>query len=809
MLTLRTVAVLFAAALLVACSSAEERADRYMAKAQASFEEGDLVKAALDAKNTLQIEPQNADARMLLARIAETEILTNPDKWREMMAQLQRVIELDPERVEARVKLAQLYMRFLGGEGDKTQVLELIHEQVEAAKALTPDDITVRTLEPMVAYHEANAAGDSAARDAALAEAERIFSEQPTNLLATSFVAGVYARQDPDRALQVIDQSLAAEVQPALRVLKIGLLQSQNRLTEAEQEYLRLVDENPANNEVKYGLVKFYSDSGQLDKGEEVLRGLVAASPDDTQARLQLARFLAGKNELDEAEQFLRAEIQANPDEHQFSYMLAQMYLQQDRQEAAEELLQKIDAAAGNTDAGLQARNLLARVRLSQDRKQDAETIIDTVLADEPANAEALMMKSALELERGDTDSAISNLRTVLRNAPDSEQALTMMARAQIVAGSPELAKESYQKLVAQHPRNAAARRELARLMVRDRQWDDVRNLLVRGVQLHPDDVQMTRMLVDTLIRVEDWDTAQVEAERILSREETQPLGHYLQGRIHQARGRYEDSIESFKTAIGLQPRAIEPLTNLVRSYVALGRLGEAQAYIENFLSSNDDNVHAQTLLAEILARQERWEEAIAANDRALEIDSRWVPAYRNLIGLHLLRSDLTAAENAAQGALEVLPDNADLNMLLATVYERQERFNDAIAIYEKEITRNPDLEVAVNNYAALVADHTEDPAQLGHALQLAQRFRNSDNPIFLDTLGWLMYRNGNYEDAVKLLESAVESAPGVPQLRYHLGMAYYKVDRLEGAKTHLQAAVGAGQSFVGLDEARQTLDLL
>ncbi|NND59180.1 MAG: tetratricopeptide repeat protein [Gammaproteobacteria bacterium] len=809
MLNMRNVLILLAALVTVACSGPEQRADKYMAKANASFEAGDFVKAELDAKNTLQIEPQNADARMLLAKIAEQELLTNPDKWREMMAQLQRVVELDPQNVEARIKLAQLYMRFIANASDKQQIFDMIRDQVESAKAVKPDDSTVQTLETMLAYHEANDAGDSEAVAAAIARADALFDEDPTNLLATSFLAGYYAASDKDLAVSYIDRSLEVDKQPALRVLKIGLMQAGDDLAGAEQEYKKLIEENPENDEVKYGLVRFYAESGQAEKAESMLRDLVAADDDNAEAKLQLARFKARSGDVDGAEQILRAAMEAHPDNYDFPFTLSQLHLQQERQEAAEELLNEISESAGATDDGLKARNQMARIRLSQERKADAEAIIDTVLEDEAANSSALLMKAALQLERSETDSAIANLRTALRNDPTSEQALTLLARAQIVANDYDLAKVTYQRLVAAHPNNAAARRELARLMSRERQWDELRNLLVDGIARHPDDVQMTRMLVDTLIRVNDWDTAQVQADRIVDKEETRPLGLYLQGRIHQARGRYQQSIDAFKQALELQPRAIEPLTNLVRSYVAMDDLDQAAADIEEFLANNDNHVHAQTLLAEVYARQQRWSDAIAANDTALNIDARWVPAYRNLIGLHLLRGDFNEAEKAANGALEVLPENADLRMLLATVYERQERFDEAIEIYAEEIRRNPDSEIAINNFAALVSDHTSDPARLGRALQLAQRFRNADNPVFLDTLGWLMYRNGQFDDAVKVLEQAVDGAPGEPQLRYHLGMAYYAVDRLEGAKSELQAAVAADRAFVGLEEARQTLELL
>ena len=803
---LRTLAVLTVLGFVVACTSAEQRAAKYLEKAHASFEAGDLIKSELDAKNTLQIEPQNAKARFLLARIAETKLLSEPDSWRNMMANLQRVIELEPDHAEARVKLIQLYLRFLGTP-EKAQLLERIRTELDAAVSYAPNDDSVRALTPVVEYHEAVYADDNSGRDTALANAQSLFDQDPGNLLITSFLAGVHAIQDPDKALDYLDTSLQANPQSALRILKIGLLQSQNRISDAEQEYKTLLDEYPDNSQLRLGLAKFYVDSDRPAKAEELMREIVAADPDDVEARMRLVRFVGQHKGMMEAEFLVQEYVTENPEEWKYRFLLSEIYASQDRMGDAETVFLDIIEQAGTTQAGLDARNRMAQMRMLQNRKGEAQEYLDEVLAIDAANSDALMMQAGLLIERGDIESAISGLRTVLRNDPTSKRGLLVMARAHSMAGNSNLAKENYQKLLQAHPDNADGRRELGRLLMRDRQWEEARGVLLAGVDFFPDDLQMTRMLVDTLVRVSDWEAAGVQADRLMQKEQTRGLGHYLQGRIQQGTGAIAESIDSFKKSIELEPNAIEPLTNLVRSYVVTEQLDVGRQYLEDFQAAQPQNVHSQTLIAEVHARLGDMDRAIMENDKALKINERWVPAYRNLIGLHLMQGDVAAAEQAADGALEVMPDDSDLRMLRATVYERQNRFDEAIDIYKKELERNPGLDVAVNNYAALVADHRQE--QSGPALELARRFRNSENPIFLDTLGWLLYRTGDLEAAVEVLEEAVAGAQQVPQLRYHLGMVYFELDRLDVAKRELQAAVAATQPYTGLDTARETLELL
>ena len=145
--------------------------------------------------------------------------------------------------------------------------------------------------------------------------------------------------------------------------------------------------------------------------------------------------------------------------------------------------------------------------------------------------------------------------------------------------------------------------------------------------------------------------------------------------------------------------------------------------------------------------------------------------------------------------------------MLQATIYERLDRYSDAISLYEAVLAKDNSQTIAANNFAALVADHERDPARLQKALEVAHRFETSDNPLFLDTVGWVYYRLGNFQQALGFLERAAHDARQVSQIRYHLGMAYFSTDQHDLAKRELQAAVdGKDQDFVGRDEARATL---
>jgi len=105
-----------------------------------------------------------------------------------------------------------------------------------------------------------------------------------------------------------------------------------------------------------------------------------------------------------------------------------------------------------------------------------------------------------------------------------------------------------------------------------------------------------------------------------------------------------------------------------------------------------------------------------------------------------------------------------------------------------------------------LIATHRSDSASLERAEKLTERFANSDNPAFLDTYGWVLYKRGRYAEAIVPLEKAVAKVPQSQELRYHLGMAQMKAGRVADARKSLETAVQGEQVYPGIEEAREVL---
>jgi Flp pilus assembly protein TadD len=105
-----------------------------------------------------------------------------------------------------------------------------------------------------------------------------------------------------------------------------------------------------------------------------------------------------------------------------------------------------------------------------------------------------------------------------------------------------------------------------------------------------------------------------------------------------------------------------------------------------------------------------------------------------------------------------------------------------------------------------LLVTYRKDKASLDRAKTLTQSFANSPNAPLLDTHGWVMFKLGQYAEALPVLERAVERSPDSKVIRYHLAMAQLKSGQRDKARENLETALTGKATFAGADEARTTL---
>ena len=127
---------------------------------------------------------------------------------------------------------------------------------------------------------------------------------------------------------------------------------------------------------------------------------------------------------------------------------------------------------------------------------------------------------------------------------------------------------------------------------------------------------------------------------------------------------------------------------------------------------------------------------------------------------------------------------------------------------YRETLEIDPQNALAANNLAFILA---EGDGNLKEALDLASKAKEiaPDDPNIMDTLGWVYLKNEYYDFALMELKEAAAKLDDIPQVQYHLGMAWYKKGEKEKARDAFEKALGLGGTFKGAEKARSVLEEL
>jgi predicted Zn-dependent protease len=649
--------------------------------------------------------------------------------------------------------------------------------------------------------------------DDARKEAQFVLSKDPNDIAATSVLVGVLQKEDKAaEAIELLKKATAVNKrETALRMLLVEIYRRQKDVAGIEAVYRELFVIDPKNVSYRTDLARFLVAFDKKDEAESVLREMIAAMPDSNSPKLVLIDFLSNQRSVEQAEGALKAFIESAPENADLKFGLAQLYVKHAQVDKAEATLRAIEAGSKAKPIIIRARTALARLRLAKGDTAGAAALVKQVLAEEAASSDALVIRARLILAEDKRDQAIADLRHVLRDNPGNTEALALIAEAHLRGGDFDLATENLRLLLTSDPRNDEARLMLARIYVRQRNPDKAIALVDQVLEKTPESGTALRLREEILLSQRKLLPAMLTAKRMLQVEGEKSRGYVAMGRVYQAEGKHVEALEAFRQGYTEDRASMTALTGIVQSHLALKQPDEAILLVRGVLKESPQNVYAHNLLGEIYAYQKIAAKAEAAFLEATQLRQDWTLPYLNLSRLMVAESKPDRAIAVLKQGLAHVPDDATLQLTLASALQATKDIDGAIDTYRTVLQRNPKLDVAANNLAALIADFKySDPENLDKALQLAQRFQNSDNPFYLDTLGWLHFRKGDYSLAVVFLTKAIEARPDNAYINLHLGMAYYKAGNAPEARRFLEKAVAATDTNPDIvNEAKAALKAL
>ena len=791
---LASVALLTASIMLTGCGNPEEREAKYLQRGNELFDKGEFEKARVEYKNAARLKPTAAEPRYRLGLVEEAE-----GNIRTAFADFLHAEEQDPHYHPALLRLADYFI--VGSQPDKAQ------KRLDAVLSDEPDNAEAHALHAALLLRDKNFVE---------AEKEGRFALDKDSADATAYLVltGLYVDQgNMEKAEATIDAGIKnVPKNLSLLLLRTKVYEQEHKLDQVASTYQTIFEIKPMERRYRAGLAEVYVKAGKLDEAEATLRAGVTAMPEDDEMEHLLVVFLGERRGMDAAEKEIHSYVSGNPGRDKFLLWLADLYMHNNAEDRAVTLLNQISDNHQTDPEGLAAKTAIAHLDYIKGNSKDAERLVNVVLEKDPNNLQALLTRAFIEFDQASYENAVSDLRAVLRAQPKMQDALRLLSEVLLKQGHADLAIDNLNQLIQIDAKDYAARVRLAQIQEISGNPKRAMDLLFLVTKEAPQYAPGWEITARIAIVTKDWPSADKAIETLNGLEGQHITATLLRAQYLAATGKLAEAVPKLTEVINAGPNTPlgeQALIILVEVDRSLNHMEEAATYIE---SLNSPNPIVDTILGEAYVGLGKNDQAAAAFDKAIALNPTRQEPYLDRAKLYLRDHKTDQALDVLKRASAAVPSDTRAALVEAEILTDKGQYEDAIKLYEDLLARDPDSQVVGNNLAETIADYkSTDTTSLEKARQVAEKFATSNNPLLLDTLAWVYFRQGNTQQAQRVMEHAMTlgGAKIPPQAHYHYGAMLLKAGDKDKAKAELQLATADNATYPGIDEAKKLLDSL
>ena len=269
-----------------------------------------------------------------------------------------------------------------------------------------------------------------------------------------------------------------------------------------------------------------------------------------------------------------------------------------------------------------------------------------------------------------------------------------------------------------------------------------------------PDNLNIKVKIALIFIEQKQYDNAINKLEEIIRvAPESDKIRFYL-GAVYEEVKDYKQAIDHFSMIDSNSEYFAEAAVHTAYLYKTLGEVDESTKTIERAIAKKDDVPQFFTFYASLLDERKEY-------DKAIEMLTK---------------------------ATEKFPEHAQIRFFLGSMWDRKGNQIETI-VHMRKVLEIDELHVQALNHLAYT--YAESGENLKQAEELAYKAlgSNPDDGYILDTVGWVLYKQGRFQEALKYLEAAYKNVSKESIIAEHLGDVYFRLELIEKAqKMYLKA---------------------
>jgi tetratricopeptide (TPR) repeat protein len=588
-----------------------------------------------------------------------------------------------------------------------------------------------------------------------------------------------YGRSDmANKAIE--EYRLAIQADPTAEFLTSGLAElyvKTGRIRDAVVEAQDIIKRDPKNLEAHKLLGRIYLRSlGDMPGGNgsdnvlklaiEQYEEIVRIEPDSADDHLLLGRLYRINNDLHKAEAELKTAIKLDPRSEEAVTSLAMLFTDEG------DTAQALKVLASIPDSARSAKLYAALGAAYEQRKayKDAVDAYKHAVVLDRDNLDAIRGLAENYFNDGQLDAALEQYKVIIDSNPEDAQSYVRISEVYRREAKYDEAIESLKKADALVPDSAEVAYNMAAVYQAQGRYDDAVKLLqdlLKKTDANQSDHTNRAIFLERLgmiYREQENYTAAVDTFRKML-----TLGD------DNARSGYQEMIDTYREAKNW-PKATEVAREAVQKMpddrdlrmvldAQLADTGETDksiADVRGMLKGGPEDHDVYLRLAIIYTRAKRWQDAADALDKAEKLSTK-------------------------------SEDKAYIWFLRGDLYQKQKMFDQADAEFRKVLTATPPTDpqaAATLNYLGYM--NADRGVKLDESLNFVKQAiaLEPTNGAYLDSLGWVYFKQGKYDLAEENLTKAEVHMSADPTVEEHLGDLYQKTGRLKLAAQHWERSV-------------------
>jgi tetratricopeptide (TPR) repeat protein len=457
--------------------------------------------------------------------------------------------------------------------------------------------------------------------------------------------------------------------------------------------------------------------------------------------------------------------------------------------EAVEQSESAVEMAPDNVEARMMLGGLYSGLKMYEPAKdQFAE-----ILKREPAHPEASIYLGALYAEQRKYQQAIEYFQTLAKNPKfeDTEKAYYYIGRIRGEQGKEHFdeAIKAYTKALELKPEYPEAALQMATVLKAQGHDEQMVKVLKSYQDKFGPEREMSRLLSQYYLDKEDFDHA-LENLEVLDSFERDNLNIKVQiALILIEQKSYEAAAGRLEDILHQAPDSDKVRYYLGAVYEELKRGDLALLHYRKISVASNYYPEAVVHSAHILKETNRLDGAVALLEKALKEQEDVPQLYAYYATLLDDQKSYKKAIGMLGKAVDKFPTNTQLIFFLGTMHDRVGQTQETIAQMQRVLELDKEHVQALNYLAYTYA---EMGSNLEEAEQLSRRalaLQPNDGYI-LDTLGWILFKRGDNEAAIRYLEAAFKARPDEAIISEHLGDAYLRHQMWQRAVTMYRRAI-------------------